>query len=290
MRGAGKGTAAGEGGGWGVEAEAESRRPRGRGRRNAPQRPGGGRGGPAVLSSEPPAAPARRQRSPAAEGSLGPAAAPARPAVSNFLPGEADRGRRGSPPPPPLEAAGEGGLVHWGSKGLTILLGCRRLAWAEKSVGAQTGSRRKRRRRPSCAQLRLLRPSGRPRGRGCGLGEGKRRRGARTGRMTGHAGSGGGKEKLRSRFRDRESGRRDGEKGKRQKGRGEGREEGQAGQGLQPRARALSGAVTDSLQWLALTRNLKARKRGRAGEGGESGAQRGGGRGRAEPAAEAGLP
>lgn len=100
----------------------------------------------------------------------------------------------------------------------------------------------------------------------------------------------GGKRNLRSRFRDRESGRRDGEKGKRQKGRGEGREEGQAGQGLQPRARALSGAVTDSLQWLTLTRNLKARKRGRAGEGGESGAQRGGGRGRAEPAAEAGLP
>lgn len=51
--------------------------------------------------------------------------------------------------------------------------------------------------------------------------------------------------------------------------------------------------MTDSLQWLALTRNLKARKRGRAGEGGESGAQRRAGRragARAEPAAGAGLP
>ena len=66
---------------------------------------------------------------------------------------------------------------------------------------------------------------------------------------------------------------------------------GQAAWGLQPRARA--GAVTDSLQWLVLTRNLKARKRGRAGEGGESGAQQRAGRragARVEPAAGAGLP
>lgn len=86
--------------------------------------------------------------------------------------------------------------------------------------------------------------------------------------------------------RAREERRRGGEAEK--KGRGGRR--GQAARGLQPRAR--SEAATDSLQWLALTRNLKARKRGRAGEGGEterSGA-RGGGRGRAEPAAGAGLP
>ena len=81
----------------------------------------------------------------------------------------------------------------------------------------------------------------------------------------------------------------------RQSREGGGGEGGQAARGLQPRtrARARTRAVTDSLQWLALTRNLKARKRGRAGEGGESGAQRRAGRragARAEPAAGAGLP
>lgn len=111
----------------------------------------------------------------------------------------------------------------WGSKGLTILLGGRRLARAEESISAQTGSWRKRR-RPSCARLKRLRPSGRPRGRECGLGEGRRRRGARAGRVTGHAGASGGEEKLRSRFRDQERGRRDGEEEERRRGRGEGGE------------------------------------------------------------------
>lgn len=182
----------------------------GRERRGAPQRPGGWRGGPAVLSSSRPTASARRQRTRAAEGSLGPAAAPARPGLSNFPLGEAGRGQWGSPPPPPppLEAAGGGGMVHWGSKGLTILLGGRRLAREEESVGVQKGSRRKRRRRrrPSYAGLGRLRPSGRPRGRGCRLGEGRRCFRARAGRVTGHTGAGGEEEKLRSRFGDRAGG------------------------------------------------------------------------------------
>ena len=204
----------------------------------------------------------------------------------------------GPRPCPWKRRAGNDGA--WGSRELTILLGGRRLARTEKSVGALTVSRRKQRRRqwrrrPSYARRGRLRPSGRPRGKGgCRLGEGKRRRGERAGRGDWTRGSWRGEEKLRSRFRDGERGRRLGEKW-RQSREGGGGEGGQAARGLQPRtrARARTRAVTDSLQWLALTRNLKARKRGRAGEGGESGAQRRAGRragARAEPAAGAGLP
>lgn len=94
------------------------------------------------------------------------------------------------------------------------MLGGRRLARTEKSVGALTVSRRKQwRRRPSYARLGRLRPSGRPRGKGgCRLGEGKRRRGERAGRGDWTRGSWRGEEKLRSRFRDGERGRRHGEK------------------------------------------------------------------------------
>ena len=111
--------------------------------------------------------------------------------LSNFPPGEAARGCPSSPRPRPWKRrVGRDGA--WGNRGLTILLGGRRLARAEKSVGVQTGSRRKRqRRRPSYARPGWLRPAGRPRGRGCGLGEGRRRRGDRAGRVTGHEGAGG---------------------------------------------------------------------------------------------------
>lgn len=87
-----QGTVPGARPGWlGVEARAESQRREGGGGGGAP------RGGPGAGAGAPPGCQSAARR---------PRAAGAFSGLSNFPPGEAARGSRGSPPPLPLEAAG----------------------------------------------------------------------------------------------------------------------------------------------------------------------------------------
>lgn len=119
----------------GDQARTESRQPRMEGARGASQRLGVPPRGLAALSSSRPAAGALRLQRALMDP---PRHQPGR--VSRiFHRGKPTGGVGVRPRPPPLEAAGWGGMVYRGSKGLTILLGGQRLARAEESVGAQTG-------------------------------------------------------------------------------------------------------------------------------------------------------
>lgn len=263
-----QGTVPGARPGWlGVEARAESQRREGEGGGGAPAEARGGRGAPPGCQSA-----ARRPRAAGAFRSL------------EFSTGEAARGSRGFAPAPAPGSGGRGAMVRGGSRELTILLGGRRLARTEKSVGSDgspagsSGGGG-----PATLGWGGCGPRDARGGRGVQAREGKRRRGERAGRGDWTRGSWRGEEKLRSRFRDGERGRRHGEKWRETEQGGRRGEGGQAARGCSlALVFAPAPDVTDSLQWLALTRNLKARKKGecRRGRGKRSAAARGaGGRG-----------